>query len=106
MVHPLVANPSHPVSRRVTLIPQPVSCRARRVTDRFTAIPTRCRPRHPYRLLRLWLLRLRLRRPVDDRPDDGLESQRPSLEACLLGVWQDPFAWLVVVEPVASGDLE
>ncbi|MGH3938906.1 MAG: ATP-binding protein [Pseudonocardiaceae bacterium] len=43
---------------------------------------------------------------VDDRPADERESLRPSLEDCLLGVWQQPFAWLVVAEPVSAEDIE
>ncbi|MGH3874386.1 MAG: ATP-binding protein [Pseudonocardiaceae bacterium] len=43
---------------------------------------------------------------VDDRPDNDQELLRPSLEDCLLGVWQQPFAWLVVAEPVTAHHLE
>ncbi|GKQ39093.1 ATP-binding protein [Streptomyces sp. A012304] len=33
-------------------------------------------------------------------------GQRPTLEDCLLGVWQEPFAWLVYAEPVPAADLD
>ncbi|MFJ2593419.1 ATP-binding protein [Streptomyces erythrochromogenes] len=44
---------------------------------------------------------------VDDEPrDQGTSRLRPSLEDCLLGVWQEAFAWLVLAEPVLSEELE
>ncbi|MET9608125.1 ATP-binding protein [Streptomyces sp. NPDC006512] len=41
---------------------------------------------------------------MDDQPRDQVSSLiRPTLEDCLLSVWQGPFAWLVFAEPVAAG---
>lgn len=34
------------------------------------------------------------------------DSARPSLEDCLLGVWQQPFAWLMLAEPITGQDLD
>lgn len=40
---------------------------------------------------------------IDEESRPAPESAlRPSLEDCLLGVWHDPFAWLVIAEPVAA----
>ncbi|MFD9042207.1 ATP-binding protein [Streptomyces bottropensis] len=36
----------------------------------------------------------------------GAARQRPSLEDCLLAVWQEPFAWLVFAEPVPTAELD
>lgn len=41
-----------------------------------------------------------------ERRGTGPEPPRPSLEDCLLGVWQEPFTWLVLAEPVAGEPLE
>ncbi|MEU3612934.1 ATP-binding protein [Streptomyces sp. NPDC006872] len=46
---------------------------------------------------------------VDDEPryaNPGAALQRPTLEDCLLGVWQEPFAWLVFAEPVPPAELD
>ncbi|MFD9394402.1 ATP-binding protein [Streptomyces sp. NPDC060000] len=46
---------------------------------------------------------------VDDEPRPartGAALQRPTLEDCLLGVWQEPFAWLVFAEPVPAAELD
>ncbi|MEV0406479.1 ATP-binding protein [Actinoallomurus sp. NPDC050550] len=37
---------------------------------------------------------------TDDQPDAGGQVMRPSLEDCLLSVWTQPFAWLLLAEPV------
>ncbi|MDX3803711.1 ATP-binding protein [Streptomyces sp. AK04-3B] len=45
---------------------------------------------------------------VDDEPrpvDTVAARRRPTLEDCLLGVWQEPFAWLVFAEPVPPAEL-
>ncbi|MCX5266421.1 ATP-binding protein [Streptomyces sp. NBC_00199] len=45
---------------------------------------------------------------VDDEPrpvDTASARRRPTLEDCLLGVWQEPFAWLVFAEPVPPAEL-
>jgi DNA helicase HerA-like ATPase len=41
-----------------------------------------------------------------DDPPTGENLLRPSLEEILLGVWQGPFAWCVVAEPVSGGELD
>jgi DNA helicase HerA-like ATPase len=41
---------------------------------------------------------------TDDRPDAGGPVVRPSLEDCLLSVWTQPFAWLLLAEPVAIAE--
>ncbi|MGW0710965.1 ATP-binding protein [Streptomyces sp. NPDC002643] len=46
---------------------------------------------------------------VDAEPNAtgaGAARQRPSLEDCLLAVWQEPFAWLVFAEPVPAAELD
>lgn len=46
---------------------------------------------------------------VDAEPNAsgaGAVRQRPSLEDCLLAVWQEPFAWLVFAEPVPAAELD
>ncbi|MEU5280357.1 ATP-binding protein [Streptomyces asoensis] len=46
---------------------------------------------------------------VDDEPraaGTAVALQRPTLEDCLLGVWQEPFAWMVVAEPVTTAELD
>ncbi len=40
------------------------------------------------------------------QPAAGPALLSPSLEDCLLGVWQEPFSWLVLAEPVAGEALE
>ncbi|QFQ99087.1 ATP-binding protein [Streptomyces phaeolivaceus] len=45
---------------------------------------------------------------VDDAANaagPGAARLRPTLEDCLLAVWQEPFAWLVFAEPVAAAEL-
>ncbi|MFB9834964.1 hypothetical protein ACFFNX_22525, partial [Actinoallomurus acaciae] len=37
---------------------------------------------------------------IDDQPDGEGPVARPSLEDCLLSVWTQPFAWLLLAEPV------
>jgi uncharacterized protein len=37
--------------------------------------------------------------------DEGRDRAGPSLEECLLPAWGGPFGWIVVAEPVASGEL-
>jgi hypothetical protein len=37
---------------------------------------------------------------VDSDPNDLAHLVRPSLEDCLLSVWTQPFAWLLVAEPI------
>jgi hypothetical protein len=37
---------------------------------------------------------------IDDQPDTAGQAARPSLEDCLLSVWPQPFAWLLLAEPV------
>ncbi|MER6737830.1 ATP-binding protein [Streptomyces puniciscabiei] len=39
-------------------------------------------------------------------PGTGAAVRRPTLEDCLLGVWQEPFAWLVFAEPVLPAELD
>ena len=41
---------------------------------------------------------------VDDQTDAGQRMVRPSLEDCLLSVWTQPFAWLLLAEPVNAAD--
>ncbi|CBG71313.1 conserved hypothetical protein [Streptomyces scabiei 87.22] len=46
---------------------------------------------------------------VDAEPNatgTGAARQRPSLEDCLLAVWQEPFAWMVFAEPVPATELD
>ncbi|MBT2479823.1 ATP-binding protein [Streptomyces sp. ISL-94] len=44
---------------------------------------------------------------VDDEPRaSGTSRLRPTLEDCLLGVWQEAFAWLVLADPVLPDELE
>ncbi|WP_328544425.1 ATP-binding protein [Streptomyces europaeiscabiei] len=46
---------------------------------------------------------------VDAEPNatgNGAARQRPSLEDCLLAVWQEPFAWMVFAEPVPADELD
>ncbi|WP_217179581.1 ATP-binding protein [Streptomyces sp. AC495_CC817] len=45
---------------------------------------------------------------VDDeyRAPAADAGARPTLEDCLLGVWQEPFAWLVFAEPVSAEELD
>ncbi|MFE7837946.1 ATP-binding protein [Streptomyces sp. NPDC057474] len=46
---------------------------------------------------------------VDAEPNAtgaGAARQRPSLEDCLLAVWQEPFAWMVFAEPVPATELD
>lgn len=44
---------------------------------------------------------------TDDQPRTGQESLvRPSLEDCLLGVWREAFAWLVIAEPLTGTNLD
>ncbi|SOD75886.1 DNA helicase HerA, contains HAS-barrel and ATPase domains [Streptomyces sp. 1222.2] len=46
---------------------------------------------------------------VDAEPNatgSGAARQRPSLEDCLLAVWQEPFAWMVFAEPVPTDELD
>ncbi|MFF3018719.1 helicase HerA domain-containing protein [Streptomyces sp. NPDC057939] len=42
----------------------------------------------------------------DEHRDQAATRLRPTLEDCLLGVWQDAFAWLVLADPVPPGELE
>ncbi|MFJ9964052.1 ATP-binding protein [Streptomyces avermitilis] len=44
---------------------------------------------------------------IDEEPSiSGTPGrQRPTLEDCLLGVWQEPFAWLALAEPVPADEL-
>jgi uncharacterized protein len=41
---------------------------------------------------------------VDDPTDAGQQMVRPSLEDCLLSVWTQPFAWLLLAEPINPGE--
>ncbi|MFG2330188.1 ATP-binding protein [Streptomyces sp. NPDC048604] len=44
---------------------------------------------------------------MDEQPRDPVSSVlRPTLEDCLLSVWQGPFAWLVFAEPVGAGVID
>lgn len=44
---------------------------------------------------------------ADDEPRGQPEPVlRPSLEDCLLGVWRDPFAWLLIAEPVDEHEVD
>ncbi|SEQ66530.1 DNA helicase HerA, contains HAS-barrel and ATPase domains [Streptomyces sp. yr375] len=45
-------------------------------------------------------------RPGSAASTAGTALQRPTLEDCLLGVWQEPFAWLVFAEPVPAAELD
>jgi hypothetical protein len=42
---------------------------------------------------------------VDDQTDAGQQLVRPSLEDCLLSVWTQPFAWLLLAEPVNATEV-
>jgi hypothetical protein len=41
---------------------------------------------------------------VDEQTDAGQQMVRPSLEDCLLSVWTQPFAWLILAEPINPGE--
>ncbi|MEV5710277.1 ATP-binding protein [Actinoallomurus sp. NPDC052274] len=41
---------------------------------------------------------------ADDQVDRLDQAMRPSLEDCLLSVWTQPFAWLLLAEPVDSAE--
>lgn len=41
---------------------------------------------------------------TDDQPDAAGPMMRPSLEDCLLSVWTEPFAWLLLAEPVSLAE--
>ncbi|MGW0754240.1 ATP-binding protein [Streptomyces sp. NPDC002587] len=44
---------------------------------------------------------------VDDEiREQGTSRLRPTLEDCLLGVWQEAFAWLVLADPVLPDELD
>jgi uncharacterized protein len=44
---------------------------------------------------------------ADEQPRLGQEALvRPSLEDCLLGVWHQAFAWLVIAQPLTGTDLD
>ncbi|MFF5702946.1 helicase HerA domain-containing protein [Streptomyces sp. NPDC012794] len=44
---------------------------------------------------------------VDDEPrQPGASGLRPTLEDCLLGVWQEAFAWLLLADPVPPRELD
>ena len=39
---------------------------------------------------------------IDEHPDAAGPMTRPSLEDCLLSVWTQPFAWLLLAEPIGA----
>jgi hypothetical protein len=41
---------------------------------------------------------------VDEQTEAGQQMMRPSLEDCLLSVWTQPFAWLLLAEPINPGE--
>jgi DNA helicase HerA-like ATPase len=41
---------------------------------------------------------------TDDHADTAGQVMRPSLEDCLLSVWTQPFAWLLLAEPINAGE--
>ncbi|MCO6008186.1 ATP-binding protein [Actinoallomurus purpureus] len=41
---------------------------------------------------------------TDDQSDASAQVVRPSLEDCLLSVWTQPFAWLLLAEPVNTAE--
>jgi DNA helicase HerA-like ATPase len=43
---------------------------------------------------------------IDSDDTDAAGSVRPSLEDCLLSVWTQPFAWLLVVEPIGAEEVD
>ncbi|MFD5933523.1 ATP-binding protein [Streptomyces sp. NPDC060333] len=42
----------------------------------------------------------------DESPERAAPRLRPTLEDCLLGVWQEGFAWLLLADPVSPDELD